>query len=387
MLHPTNIQSITFQPQILPPQENWNFILQVTDAAGHSVNSTAAAVTVNTPPPSALTVSITPTSVKMDAGQSAIFTANPSGGSGNYTSYQWYINDVAQQGENASTFTYYPSAAGTPIITVTVTDNSSTTPDQSNVPSTIVYSVLVSPTVAPSSGTVDLGQTSTLNSSSVTSGDSPYTYQWFSLAPGASAYTLIGGATLSSYNFSTTTSTTTGAWSFIIQVTDNAGAAMNSTATSVNVNAALVAPSASPSIGTINQGQASSLNSTSIATGTSPYSYQWFSMDPGSSTYSLIVGATQPGYNFTTSTGTEAGKWSFILQTTDNTGAAVNSTALTVSINAPVSTSGLPSWVNWVIVVAVIAVIAVLAILFISLRRRRKNTNVSADDTPFTGKN
>ena len=55
------------------------------------MTSTAASVTVNAAP----TVTVSPSSWTMDVGQSKTFTATPSGGSGSYTSYQWYVNGVS----------------------------------------------------------------------------------------------------------------------------------------------------------------------------------------------------------------------------------------------------------------------------------------------------
>ena len=98
---------------------------------------------------------------------------------------------------------------------------------------------LVAPSVLPSSGNVDLGQATILAASQITTGVPPYTYQWFSKAPDASFYSLIGNATSPSYDFATSTSTVTGNWTFMLQVTDATGATVNSTATQVTVNAPL----------------------------------------------------------------------------------------------------------------------------------------------------
>ena len=107
--------------------------------------------------------------------------------------------------------------------------------------SVISTSVLVAPTVTATPGTVDQGQNSSLTSSSVTTGTSPYTYQWLAEAPDASSYSWISGATSSNYSFATTGSTNNGTWSFELQVTDNIGQQVTSNATSVTVN---IAPTA-----------------------------------------------------------------------------------------------------------------------------------------------
>jgi hypothetical protein len=58
----------------------------------------------------ALSVSISPSLIVMDVGQSTIFTSNVSGGTGPY-SYQWYMKSAPVSGANGSTYTFAPSAA------------------------------------------------------------------------------------------------------------------------------------------------------------------------------------------------------------------------------------------------------------------------------------
>ncbi len=195
------------------------------------------------------TVSVSPTSATLDVGHSQLFTANPSGGSGTFSSYQWYVNGTSQSDQNASTFSFAPASTGSYSITATVNDSSGATSAQSNAASVTVNSALVAPTVTPSPSTVTQGQYNNLTSTALITGTSPYTYQWFSEAPSASTYTLISDANTSNYSFVTTTSTTAGTWNFILQATDNTGTAVNSTATSVNVStlAATATPTPSPS--------------------------------------------------------------------------------------------------------------------------------------------
>ena len=95
---------------------------------------------------------------------------------------------------------------------------------------------MVVPTVSASPGTVNQGQTSSLTSSQVTTGTSPYTYQWLQKAPGATSFSSVSGATSSSYSFATSGSTVTGSWSFELQVTDAASAMVTSNVLSVTVN-------------------------------------------------------------------------------------------------------------------------------------------------------
>jgi YVTN family beta-propeller protein len=108
------------------------------------------------------------------------------------------------------------------------------------------YSSLIAPTVSASLGTIDQGQTSTLTSTVVITGFPPYTYQWFEEAPGGS-YVMIGSNS-SSFIFATSGSTSPGNWSFILRVTDSAGAQVNSVAVTVAVNSALAAPTVTATI-------------------------------------------------------------------------------------------------------------------------------------------
>jgi hypothetical protein len=147
-----------------------------------------------------------------------------------------------------------------------------------------------------------------------------------------------------SLSFVTSTATDTGSWSFILQVIDSTGAAVNSTAASVVVNAALAARTVTASASTVDQDRTSVLsNSMVISTGTSPYLYQWFEMASGASAYSVIGGATLTSYSFVTSVSTTTGVWHFELNVTDATGATATSNAVTVTVNAVPSVIVSPS--------------------------------------------
>jgi outer membrane protein assembly factor BamB len=314
---------VTFGSDLAPPVTatgTWNFILQVTDSTNAAVNSTTASVTVNVVP----TVYITPSSCTLDVGQSKLFMANPAGGSETYSSYQWYVGGVAQIGQSASTFTYAANSAGSPTITATVTDSIGATSAQSTAPSVTVNSLL---SVSIGAGqTLDVGQYKTFTAS-VSGGTPTFSYQWY-LNNAA-----VSSQTSSTYVF---TPSATGSNSIFCNVTDSASTpfVVSSFKVAVMVNSALIAPSVSPSLSTVTQGQTSSLSSSTVESGTSPYTYQWFSETPGSSSYSSIAGATSSSYSFVASTNTAAGNWNFILQVTDNAGAAVNSIAASVTVNA-----------------------------------------------------
>ena len=318
----------------------WSLELQVTDSASIPVvvTSSAASVTVNVAP----TVTFSPTSWTLDIGQSKTFTAAPTGGSGTYVSYQWYVDSVLQSSQTASKFSYSPASSGSHSVTVTVTDDLSATSVQSSAVYVTVNSALVAPTVTATPSTVNQGQTSSLTSTAASTGTPPYTCQWFEEAPGAKSYSAMGSCA-ASFIFVTSGTTAAGKWSFILQVTDASGASVNSTVASVTLNSSLATPAISTSTSTVDQGQTSSLSISPVTTGTSPYTYQWFSEATTASSYSSLSGSVSSSYNFVTLTSTATGSWNFVLQVTDSTGAAVNSSLASVTVNAVPTVSVAPS--------------------------------------------
>jgi hypothetical protein len=164
---------------------------------------------------SALTVSISPTSAGLDVGQSQLFTAIPSGGSGSYTSYQWYVGGTAQTGQTASTFNYSPASADLYSITVTVTDSTGATSAQSTAAMVMVV-VGLSVSVSPGSAALNVGQ-SQLFTAILSSGSLPFPYmgyQWY--ADG----TAQSGQTNSTFNYSPTSA---GTYLITVMITNSSG--------------------------------------------------------------------------------------------------------------------------------------------------------------------
>ena len=227
--------------------EDFAAFLNYCKASGAQILTVNQALNEKTPP----SASISPTSVRMDIGQQSTFSSSVSGGNPAY-SYQWYLNDAVISGATGSTWTFSPTSTGNYEVYLSITD-AFNYEGQSNAASVTVNSALAAPTASASLGTVDQGQNSTLSSSAVSTGTSPYSYQWLMKAPGAGSYSSIGGATSTSYSFATSGSTTTGVWSFELQVRDSANVpvVVTSNGASVTVNSALAAPTASASLGTV----------------------------------------------------------------------------------------------------------------------------------------
>jgi hypothetical protein len=250
----------------------WSFKLNVTDSATIpiTVTSTNVSVTVNVVP----TVSISPVTSTLDVGQSQLLTTRPTGGSGNYTAYQWYVNSSAQTGQNGAMLNFSATAPGSYLITVTVTDSLGWTSSLSNASVIVVNPALVAPTPNATSLTIDQTGTSTLTIT-VTTGTPSFSYQWFVKAPSAASYSVVNGSTSSNYNFATSLSTATGSWSFLVQVTDATGSSINSTATAVLV---MVYPFVfvSPGFASLNVGQSQQFIATPSGGSGNYTSYQWY---------------------------------------------------------------------------------------------------------------
>jgi hypothetical protein len=201
-------------------------------------------------------------------------------------------------------------------------------------PVVVTNSALVAPSINAFPEVVDQGQASSLTSSTVTTGSAPYMYQWYLKGPYDMKYSAVVGGTSSSYTFFTGSSTAVGTWSFLLQVTDSAGATVNSTeAAFMVVNPALAAPLVTASPSAIVQGQTSSLSSSDVTTGTAPYVYQWFRKSPSDSDFAPIDGATSNGYIFSTTASTASGAWSYALRVTDGTEASVTSNTVSITVN------------------------------------------------------
>jgi len=98
---------------------NYTITLNVTDSKGlWNIEQKQIEVKAHPPP---LTVSISPTSASILAGESVTFTSTVSGGYTSY-SYQWYLNDASVSGATADTWTFTPTESGIFYVYLKVTD-------------------------------------------------------------------------------------------------------------------------------------------------------------------------------------------------------------------------------------------------------------------------
>ncbi len=185
------------------------------------------------------TVSASPSTINKDQTSFISQLSGASGGTPPY-SYQWL------EAFNGGTFSPIASANGSDYIfspttstptgmwsfQLNVTDSSVVPVTMSsNTVDVVVNPKLAAPEVTATPNTVIQTQISTLDSSPITTGTLPYTYEWFQKPPGEN-YTSVGRNS-SSYIFPG--STTIGTWEFIVQVTDSVGASVNSSSVGITV--------------------------------------------------------------------------------------------------------------------------------------------------------
>jgi hypothetical protein len=300
---------------------------KVTDSASTPATVTSNSVTIGSPP---LTVSVSPSLATLNIGQSNTFTATPSGGSGSYTSYHWYVNGVAQSGQTASTFSFSATSAGSYSITATVTDSSGATSAQSSVASVTVDVQTLTISVSPTTASITNGQATTYTITIVGSGG-------FSQVVSLSASGLPTGVS-ASFNPVTVTPTTSGATSILTVQTSASTPAATSTLTikgtagttektttvtlTVNPQDSLIL-SVSPTSTTLTSGQTASFIALASG-GTSPYTYQWYEGT------TIMTGQTSSTFTTTKST---VGTYSFSCKVTDSKSATATSSPATLTVN------------------------------------------------------
>lgn len=96
---------------------SYNVYVNVTDETGSQTKSNVVNVTVNP----TLTVSISPSSVALNLGQSQVFNSSAANGTFPY-SYQWYLNSTLVSGANSSSWAFTPASTGTYEVYVQVSD-------------------------------------------------------------------------------------------------------------------------------------------------------------------------------------------------------------------------------------------------------------------------
>jgi hypothetical protein len=254
------------------PTVSTYYCYSVTDSStgnpSFSATSRADQVTVN-PVLTVSAASSIPSAV--DSAQSASLSATFSGGTTTFVC-QWLqkapgassyssLGSSSTCTSSASISTGTLTTVGAWSFELQVTDSSSSpVTATSNGATVIVNAALALPAISTSPTTQELGQLSTLTTTtSFSGGTSPYVCQWLAKAPGAASYSNLGSSFSCNAGDEPTASTgvvsTAGSWSFELKVTDN-----GSPSQIVTSNAVLTVKKASPTV-------AATLSSSSITAG------------------------------------------------------------------------------------------------------------------------
>jgi large repetitive protein len=275
----------------------------VADAVHAMVTTNVATLTVN----NALSATVTSSSLVVDSGQTATFTANPIGGTAPF-SYQWYSCTTSScttattiAGETNNTYNPSTAATGTYYYRAVVGDATAAAAT-TNVATLSVNNAL-SATVTPSNLSANVGQMALLMANP-TGGTAPYSYKWYSCNNAScTTATLISGATSNTYNPPTTAA---GTYYYRATVTDSASTPVTATTNvaTVMINGDL-SVTVTPSNLSVSVGGSAQFTANPMA-GTIPYGYQWYSCADSSCTSpTLIPGETNSTYNPpTTASGT-----------------------------------------------------------------------------------
>src|SRR6202790_4040767 len=290
------------------------FDVVVSNTAG-TATSNAATLTVNAASV-VPTITTQPVSQAVTAGQTATFSVVATGTTP--LSYQWLKNGANIAGATSSSYTTPATTAADGGSTFNVVLSNTAGTATSNAATLTVNAAPVAPTITtqPANQTVTAGQTATFTV--VGSGTAPLSYQWQKNVAN------IAGATSSSYTTPATTSFDNGA-RFTVVVSNSTGSVTSSAAT-LTVNAAPVAPSITtqPLSQTVTGGQTAAFSVT--ATGASPLGYQW------SKNGTAISGAISASYTTPPTTTTDNGA-QFTVVVSNSVG-SVTSNAGTLTVNA-----------------------------------------------------
>ena len=299
------------------------FVVAVSNTAG-TATSTAATLTVSA---AAIAPAITtqPGNQTVTAGQTATFGVAATGTAP--LSYQWKKNGANISGATSASYTTPATTTADNGSTFVVAVSNTAGTATSTAATLTVSAAAIAPaiTTQPGNQTVTAGQTATFGVAAT--GTAPLSYQW--KKNGAN----ISGATSASYTTPATTTADNGS-TFVVAVSNTAGTA-TSTAATLTVSAAAIAPAITTQPGnqTVTAGQTATFGV--AATGTAPLSYQWKKNGAN------ISGATSASY--TTPATTTADNGSTFVVAVSNTAGSVTSNIATLTVNSATSPPGVPT--------------------------------------------
>ena len=264
-----------------------------------------------TNPPS---ITTQPTSRTATNGGSATFTVVASGSA--TLRYQWWTNGVALTGATNSTLTLSSittNHVGNYAVVITNNVGSITS-------STAVLTVLVPPSITTQPSNQSVTEGASPGFTVVAAGTATLGYQW------RKSGVNVGGATSATLSFPNVTIGEAG--SYTVVVTNSAGS-ITSSAVTLTVSAAPVAPSISTQPTNQTGAVGGSLTLTVVAAGTGPLNYQW-RQDGG-----VVANETNSTFNLTSLTTNHAGSYAVVV--TNSVGSITSSVAIVTVNPAPIA--------------------------------------------------
>jgi YVTN family beta-propeller protein len=335
----------------------------ITDGNGETGSATAPVpVTVN-PAPTAVAVRANLT--ELDVGQSVAFTANVTGGSGDFT-YQWYGVPGTCQGATSASPTCAFTTNGSFSVGFLATDATGYTVA---VPRAVNVTVSTDPTVGELTAThllVDAGQSDQF-SASTGGGAGGYAYDWTGLPPECGESAVATPRCILP---------TARAWTIGLSIVDGNGFRV-AAAKDVEVTA-LTDPTAAPVTvdpSTLVLGENTTISSGGTG-GDPPYTYTWSGLPSGCPT------TTEAQFQCTPS---RIGTFAISVNVTDSLGYSVRTNASSLAVTSPPGQnsgpqvgSGFPTLTAVVVGVAVVVALSVAALVLRS--RRRREPGIAVED-------
>jgi hypothetical protein len=319
----TNSASFT-TPGLTSTTSYW---VRVSNGTAPNADSATATVTVN-PVPVAPSITTQPAAITIANGASTTLTVAASG-TAPFT-YQWYQGSsgitTTPVGTDSASFTT-PGLTSTTSYWVRVSNG--TLPNADSATATVTVNpapVAPSITTQPASITIANGASTTLNVAA--SGTAPFTYQWYQGNSGITTTPV--GTDSASFTTPALTSTT----SYWVRVSNGTLPNADSATATVTVNPAPVAPSITTQPASITIANAASTTLSVVASGTAPFTYQWYQGNSGITT--TPVGTDSASFTTPALTSTT----SYWVRVSNGTLPNADSATATVTVNpAPVAPS------------------------------------------------
>ena len=272
------------------------------------------ALTILSGAPSPPGITTQPTSRTSTNGGSATFTVVASGSA--TLRYQWWTNGVELTGATNSTLTLSSittNHVGNYAVVITNSVGSITS-------STAVLTVLVPPSITTQPSNQSVTEGASPSFTVVAAGTATLGYQW------RKSGVNVGGATSATLSFPSVTIGQAG--SYTVVVTNSAGS-ITSSAVTLTVSAAPVAPSITTQPTNQTGTAGGSLTLTVVAAGTGPLNYQW-RQDGGA-----VANETNSTFNLTSLTTNHAGSYAVVI--TNSVGSITSSVAIVTVNPAPIA--------------------------------------------------